>query len=461
MRKNLLIVLALSSVLGFAQSGGNCNYGIGSDQTSNGENITTGGNFEYSAASDFDVAPRKVLTAKQLTFNVLKGSADLNFVNVYILKENQGIPGDVIQSFTNLVPTSQVLAYESTLEDMDAYKITVDFPTPFDLPKGKYFVQLRAAPGDSTPVSWEITNQETTTLGRFDFTKFDTDPWFGGFSYYDHVFSILGDCNSTGEEEPNYGTPISQGNASNNYETGGHMIFRALADDFIVPEGSKFTFTKFKMSTLQLGNVKSATIHIRSSVDDAPGEILYSFENISPKTENFFGYHPVPGFPLDVVATDLEFEWNQPVELNSGRYFIEVKATPFPFTDYQRWEATSHSGIGVDSYTSYDDGETWEMNEGYNFVFDVYGFTKPFLGVNDINKNSISVFPNPVSNELNFSSNESIDKVFIYNAAGQTIKTIDGVINNKLDVSNLSKGIYFVNAVLKNGESKTFKIIKR
>ncbi|MFC4162448.1 T9SS type A sorting domain-containing protein [Epilithonimonas zeae] len=459
MRKNLLIALALSSVLGFAQSGENCSYGIGSDKISNGENITTGGTYEYSAASDFDVAPGKILTAKQLTFNVLKGSANLNFVNVYILKENQGVPGEVIQTFTNLVPTSQVLDYQSTLENMDAYKITVDFPSPFDLPKGKYFVQLQAAPGDNTPVSWEITDQNTRKLGRFDFTKFDTDPWFGGFSYYDHVFEVIGNCNDTSEQQPT-GTPFTAGNFGDSHEAGVRMIWTSLADDFVVPDGQKLTFTKFKISTLQLGNIKNATINIRKSENDLPGEILHTFENVGPTTENFYGYHPVQGFPLDVVAADVEFDWSQPVDLLPGRYFIEIIAAPFPFTDYQSWEVTPNSGSDLDSVVSFDGGETWESNAGYNYVFEISGFLNPYLAVNEVGKNQVSVFPNPVSNELNISSIQNVDKVFIYNAAGQTIKTITEVKNNKIDVSNLSKGIYFVNTVLKNGESKTFKVIK-
>ncbi len=459
MRKNLLFGFVLSGFVGFAQT--NCNYSAGSERTSNGENITTGGGFEYSAATDFDVQARKILTAQKLTFNVLKSSANVSSVNVNILKEFQGMPGEVIHTFSNLTPTSETLDYETNEENLDAYKITVTFPESFNLPKGKYFIQIQAKNADSSPVFWEITKETTSKVGRFDFTKMNTEPWFGGFSYYDHVFEILGNCNDTGESEPDFGTAFTQGNVGNNHETGGTLVARSLADDFIVPDNQKFTFTKFKMSTLQLGNVKSATINIRSSVDDAPGEVLHTFENIGPKTENFYGYHNVQGYPLDVVAADLEFEWNQPVELLPGKYFIEVVATPQPFTDYQRWEATSLPGIGSDSYTSYDGGETWEMNEGYNFVFDVYGFTKAYLAVNDVKNNAISVYPNPVSDVLGIDSAKNIKKVVIYNSVGQIVKTSDKLQDSKLNVSDLSQGAYFVNIVLENAETKTFKVIKK
>jgi len=459
MKTNLFFAFLLSGFLGFAQS--NCNYGIGSDQTSNGENITTGGGFEYSAATDFDVEYGKVLTAKELTFNVIKGAANVSSVKVNILKESEGMPGEVIHVFTDLTPTSQALVYETGEENLAAYKIAVTFPESFNLPKGKYFVQIQAKNADASPVFWEITKETTRKVGRFDFTKMNAEPWFGGFSYYDHVFDFIGNCNDTGEPEQDFGTAYSQGATGNNYETGGSMVGVSLADDFIVPEDKKFTFTKFKMSTLQLGNIKKATINVRSSQNDMPGEILFSFENVGPKTENFYGYHTVGGYPLDVVAADLEFEWNQPVELLPGKYFIEVISTPQPFTDYQRWEATSQPGTGSDSYTSYDGGESWEANAGYNFVFEVSGFTKQFLAVDDLKNNTISVYPNPVSDVLNINSIKQIKKVVVYNSVGQMVKTSDKLQDSKLDVSDLSQGLFFVNAILENGETKTFKMIKK
>lgn len=462
MKKILCFVLLTSLSLASAQNSENCSYGIGSDHSATGENITTGGTYEYSSASDFDVPARKIFTAKQLTFNVVKGAADLNFVNVYILKEMEGAPGEIIKTFTNLIPTSQLLDYEGEGNNQDTYKIKVDFPTAFDLPKGKYFVQLQASSGDNAAIGWEITNQETTKLGRFDFTKFDNDPFFGGFSYYDHVFSILGTCASTGEPEPNYGAPYAQPNPGNNYENSAQMRGRSIADDFIVPEGQQFTFTKFTLSTLQLGNIKNASFNIRKSVNDLPGEILYSVEKVGPKTENFFGYHTVGGFPLDVVAVDLEFEWNQPMELAPGKYFIEVyNVNGVLYTDYLGWENTSVPGVGSNSLFSYDGGETWETDEGYNGVFKIDGFTKALLSTNDTIAETTTVYPNPVTDILNIRSKNTINKVTVFNAVGQVVKTIDDLKDNRIDLSNLPSGIYFVKTTNDAKESQSFKIIKK
>ncbi|WDF46453.1 T9SS type A sorting domain-containing protein [Chryseobacterium sp. KACC 21268] len=455
MKKNLIFLMMLSGVMSFSQ---NCVYGVSSDTTGNGENITTGGNYEYTSASDFDVEFGKILTVNNVKFNALKGSSDLTYVNLYFYKDNAGRPGDLIKSFENVVPASQAFKY--TLENNSAYEINVNLPSTFDLPKGKYYLSVKAKPGDATSASWEINNQETTKLGRFGYSKFDSDDWFGGYSYYDHVFQVSGICTSTGETQPDYGTATSQGNVSDAHEDGASMPGRSLADDIIVPDNTKFTLTNFKISTLQLGNIENATINIRSSVDDAPGEILFSFENIGPKTENYFGYWPVPGYPLEMVAVDLDFELPQAVELSQGKYFVEVKAKQVPFTDYLQWEATSQDGIGGYSYTSYDDGESWEINDGYNYVFQAIGYSKSSLAVNDFNKNNFSFYPNPVKNEMTIVSNQEAERILIYNTAGQLVKDAT-VSNNKVNVSNLTSGNYVGKVMLRNGKTETVKIIKQ
>jgi hypothetical protein len=44
--------------------------------------------------------------------------------------------------------------------------------------------------------------------------------------------------------------------------------------------------------------------------------------------------------------------------------------------------------------------------------------------------------------------------VIIYSPAGQIVKTITNLQDNKVEVSGLSKGVYFVSTISENGESK-------
>ena len=65
------------------------------------------------------------------------------------------------------------------------------------------------------------------------------------------------------------------------------------------------------------------------------------------------------------------------------------------------------------------------------------------LGINNIEKPSIRLFPNPVSDHLNINSTGSINTVEIYDMLGKLVKSIESP-SESIDLSNLSKGSYLV-----------------
>ena len=207
MQKLLFTTIFLFIAIGnsYSQS---CAYGPISDETGNGENISTGGAFEYAGASDFEVPFGINFTADQITVNLLKGPADLLYVNVAFLMEANGLPGDVIASFDNLEPTSQAFAYTTGIPDLDVYQITLDLPTSTTFEKGKYFLRLAAAAGDINGAWWEITS-DYQTYGVFDYSKFENEDW-GGTGYYNKVFQVMGTCEDSGETPPEYGEVCEQ-----------------------------------------------------------------------------------------------------------------------------------------------------------------------------------------------------------------------------------------------------------
>jgi hypothetical protein len=71
---------------------------------------------------------------------------------------------------------------------------------------------------------------------------------------------------------------------------------------------------------------------------------------------------------------------------------------------------------------------------------------------------TICIYPNPVMSELIIDSNEKIKSFSIYSAEGKLVT--QGVLTNanKVDLSNLIKGYYFI--VFDDDYSKTFKLLK-
>lgn len=75
-------------------------------------------------------------------------------------------------------------------------------------------------------------------------------------------------------------------------------------------------------------------------------------------------------------------------------------------------------------------------------------------------KNTFSVYPNPVVNEVNFETNSEINNVSIYNLNGQKVLESNEVLNSKMDVSNLSQGLYIAQVTFDGGITNTTKFIK-
>ncbi len=76
-------------------------------------------------------------------------------------------------------------------------------------------------------------------------------------------------------------------------------------------------------------------------------------------------------------------------------------------------------------------------------------------------KPKIQIFPNPASQEIQLIANGGIqiEKIEIRNVLGKTIETLIGN-QKRIDISKLSKGMYFLTTQLSDGRKETSKIIK-
>lgn len=108
--------------------------------------------------------------------------------------------------------------------------------------------------------------------------------------------------------------------------------------------------------------------------------------------------------------------------------------------------------------------DSW--NNSYSFVFDEfsvheYGVT----GISDDNKvgsDNLSVYPNPVRESLNVTSDNEISSVSIVNIVGQEVLKVNNIDHHRADIntSGLDTGIYFIKVTDANGANSSRKIIK-
>jgi photosystem II stability/assembly factor-like uncharacterized protein len=74
------------------------------------------------------------------------------------------------------------------------------------------------------------------------------------------------------------------------------------------------------------------------------------------------------------------------------------------------------------------------------------------VGINELNQNAVTVFPNPVKDVMTVQANTDIKEIYLYNITGQIL--INEVANAKkitVSTTGLSTGIYSLKAILDNG----------
>ena len=73
------------------------------------------------------------------------------------------------------------------------------------------------------------------------------------------------------------------------------------------------------------------------------------------------------------------------------------------------------------------------------------------LGVSNIKPNTLGVYPNPATNEISIAtSGQKVDKATVYNLEGQMVSSIEAPAQNKINVSALPEGVYFIEVKIGN-----------
>ena len=81
---------------------------------------------------------------------------------------------------------------------------------------------------------------------------------------------------------------------------------------------------------------------------------------------------------------------------------------------------------------------------------------KESVGIEEVDSEELSIYPNPVRDILNI--NAEVSKVEIFAVNGQQLLTSQ---SNSINISNLPAGMYFVRAQLLNGKVAISKFVKR
>lgn len=106
----------------------------------------------------------------------------------------------------------------------------------------------------------------------------------------------------------------------------------------------------------------------------------------------------------------------------------------------------------------------WKWEATYNGETVTHSFNIGTLSVDEESLESTSVYPNPSNDVVNISSTSKIKFVQIFDVLGKNVFTQEDSTGNgiqKMNLTSLSKGVYFIKLEGEQNQTKTIKLIKK
>lgn len=180
--------------------------------------------------------------------------------------------------------------------------------------------------------------------------------------------------------------------------------------------------------------------------------------------------YPNAGMDLKGVSTGVSndgqivvgFFQAMTAEYSSNGFIWTPQTGAIPLTEYLKTGGIDVSGYylygpeGITDNGKFVFGRGLKDGKRINFIVEL----PELLATNEIAKNEINIYPNPVKDQINISTKDKIAKTEIYSLTGQLIKSTK-LENNKLDVQNLKSGTYILKIIFENQKEITQKFIKK
>ncbi|HMT28331.1 MAG TPA: T9SS type A sorting domain-containing protein [Bacteroidia bacterium] len=189
----------------------------------------------------------------------------------------------------------------------------------------------------------------------------------------------------------------------------------------VVPQDTAYEGQSYAFSVILVNNT--------GSVINTPVDIQFQVDSIT----NIAFTVAQPALGINDTATFLisGYTFNQP-QFKMGNNIVVV------------WPSINGLSIPVDT-----------------FYADVYFVPLSSLGNNDLNYNTISLFPNPAQQflQLNLNPNDKVGYVRIFDLNGKTIIDLTSNLNHPIDISQLCRGTYLFETEI-NGRVLRRKFIR-
>ena len=135
----------------------------------------------------------------------------------------------------------------------------------------------------------------------------------------------------------------------------------------------------------------------------------------------------------------------------------EAKTYVFDLKNITEWTGDVSFSIGIGINTGDNIGKAADAGtiEFSSIVID----NTVVLSTQENTFTNLSIYPNPAKTFVNIYSENKISKIKLYNIIGKKVLETKTLINKRLDISNLNKGVYFLKVYNTKNKIATHKLI--
>ncbi|MET3732381.1 T9SS type A sorting domain-containing protein [Moheibacter stercoris] len=311
-----------------------------------------------------------------------------------------------------------------------------------------------------TPLTWTATSSETIRFIMHNNSDCEYD------SNSRSKFVQCGEIVPPPPYDPC--APVHEGVATNGvgFVNNGTDHYVA-ANDFNVLANTQFEVEKFTINVVTLDG-EPTTFDIsfyegETGVGAQFGETLTSLtpSSITPNG-TFAGIYPVYSVEFTLPNTVIF-----PATTTSDKkYWIAISGMPSVSGQSVYWVSSDYVQTDtLPTWQSANGGATWALftsSTGMNVEGDLFIDGEcATLGLSDMSGAKFAYYPNPVNDVLNITTYKGIEKVEVFNLAGQSVMVNGKVTNGQVNVSALTAGTYVFRVTLEGGQVETFKVIKK
>ncbi len=345
---------------------------------------------------------------------------------------------------TNGYYISELIASISGTDSPDEF-IELRGPANSALPANTYFVVIEGD-GESSSVGKvkEVLDVSGLTFGANGFLTIT----FGGSSYEGNF--VAASNNYTETQVTGYDGDLMDYSAS-------YLLISASSDPNNVNVDSNKDGEFDATGDHTSWNIYDSV----SSLDDDGTEFGYAQMNITTN------YDTTPGI-FNFPSSSAVISCNDTATSSVNIYYIARQGTSTgysPVSDWMAGQTNSSSTRPFWKFSGSDEKNVPDALSGTTLEASTFGGPNldpeddATASREDLFSSKVNLSPNPTNGFINILTSEKISSIEIYNIIGKRVLSVSNFQNNKIDISNLSKGMYMMK--LRSGAlTATKKIIK-